>query len=785
MEETQSQTTNSQVTSTTIDPQIHDAPNTFIKARNAYDKLQNTLFMQDKLSQKELQTHSNCSSESIIKLMQDKKAIQQRNKIMQFKLDELEKSNLIDFEDKDTCDLVIFLLQKQIKSQQEVQFLGKFIRNLSVFKENQEMLKNKSTSNKIIQNLRCIFIKKNMPLFKYGDRGYEYFILLKGKSYCLIPYPSTVPLELIKQQTRQKRLLPQVTEDHEDEEFLFEHFPRYQCVKIYKPGEAFGEIALLTTENKRMASIICKEDSWFISLDKEGFNEIQGSYQQHLLNEKVYFMKKFEIFKPVAVNKILSFLHEFQEKIYTVGKKIYCQGDRGEKIFFLMEGEVELIREMVSVGTSKLDQQKYQQYFKNTKLTNIQKQIVLLGSNNYFGDEDIISPDRIYSFTAVCKSQNCKILEVEMRILSSFLKVYDMATLFKKTAQNKYNCYQQILQEDIIIDKNKILDSPSSSSKSNQNNINNENNNTSNNSDNFCDEYQFLNTFQTKNQQNLKKSNNKDSPSQKKQNQETKESQKIIKQTVIPKFYNVYTHESNQNIRQKNYLSISNTYQSTAKFTLDDVPMTTKMNQDETDQKRIQFRLSKSICKSQDMKQSSFLHRSDSTSKMQKSFQAYKLGASNSSFDGFPKISNMNSSYILQTPLQQSESKPNQVPIINLNSYDSIKVKEQFDERQRSMQFSLQLKQSIFRDSIHQQLMTPKSQIISSFTPQNCLKHSGSTQSLAIQQNKGKSPRQNSFSISYSQQYTPITHKISKQTNEYQENLLIRQRMNTFQPQNQ
>lgn len=59
-------------------------------------------------------------------------------------------------------------------------------------------------------------------------------------------------------------------------------------MKIYKQGEAFGEIALLTSESKRwkisikinvlniniirMASIICKEDSWFMSLDKEGFN---------------------------------------------------------------------------------------------------------------------------------------------------------------------------------------------------------------------------------------------------------------------------------------------------------------------------------------------------------------------------------------------------------------------------------------------------------------------------------------------------------------------------------
>lgn len=42
-----------------------------------------------------------------------------------------------------------------------------------------------------------------------------------------------------------------MTEDEEDEEFLFDQFPRHQCVKIYHPGEAFGEIALLTSESKR------------------------------------------------------------------------------------------------------------------------------------------------------------------------------------------------------------------------------------------------------------------------------------------------------------------------------------------------------------------------------------------------------------------------------------------------------------------------------------------------------------------------------------------------------
>lgn len=40
-------------------------------------------------------------------------------------------------------------------------------------------------------------------------------------------------------------------------------------------------------------------------------------------------------------------------------------------------------------------------------------------------------------------------------------------------------------------------------------------------------------------------------------------------------------------MRQKNYLSLNNAYQSTAKFTLEDVPMTTKMNQDETDLRRV------------------------------------------------------------------------------------------------------------------------------------------------------------------------------------------------------
>jgi cAMP-dependent protein kinase regulator len=65
-------------------------------------------------------------------------------------------------------------------------------------------------------------------------------------------------------------------------------------LKIYEPGEAFGELALLYNA-PRAATIIAKEDSILFSLDRECFNNIvkEGSVKRRERYEEV--LKKVDL----------------------------------------------------------------------------------------------------------------------------------------------------------------------------------------------------------------------------------------------------------------------------------------------------------------------------------------------------------------------------------------------------------------------------------------------------------------------------------------------------------
>jgi len=55
----------------------------------------------------------------------------------------------------------------------------------------------------------------------------------------------------------------------------------------------------------------------------------------------------------------------------------------------------------------------------------------------------------------------------------------------------------------------------------------------------------------------------------------------------MSKYHNLYSQEGNANMRAKNYMSLHSAHNNTCKFTINDVPMTTTMNQNPNDLRRI------------------------------------------------------------------------------------------------------------------------------------------------------------------------------------------------------
>ncbi|KRX09898.1 Cyclic nucleotide-binding protein [Pseudocohnilembus persalinus] len=97
----------------------------------------------------------------------------------------LEEENL-DLLNKNVSYMACQILMKNQKSDQEIQFLIKIVKQLNVFKENPHLLGNISYGL-MQRSFKLNFFKKNQVIFNKGEIGDNFYIVLRGKVITLIP----------------------------------------------------------------------------------------------------------------------------------------------------------------------------------------------------------------------------------------------------------------------------------------------------------------------------------------------------------------------------------------------------------------------------------------------------------------------------------------------------------------------------------------------------------------------------------------------------------------------
>ncbi|EGR28719.1 hypothetical protein IMG5_169820 [Ichthyophthirius multifiliis] len=65
---------------------------------------------------------------------------------------------------------------------------------------------------------------------------------------------------------------------------------------IVLKGDSFGEIALLTNQT-RTATLICRQDSYLMTLSKQAFEGIMGKYNEYVTKDRLIFLQQFNFFK--------------------------------------------------------------------------------------------------------------------------------------------------------------------------------------------------------------------------------------------------------------------------------------------------------------------------------------------------------------------------------------------------------------------------------------------------------------------------------------------------------
>ena len=138
-------------------------------------------------------------------------------------------------------------------------------------------------------------------------------------------------------------------------------------LKIYKPGEAFGELALLYNA-PRAATIIAKSDAITFALDRECFNHIVKDAAAKKREKYEHFLTTIELLDqmdPYERSKIADALKPMKVKngetvVTEVLDLLIIQGERGDT-FYMIESGHAIATKTLSIGEAPVEVLKYKE----------------------------------------------------------------------------------------------------------------------------------------------------------------------------------------------------------------------------------------------------------------------------------------------------------------------------------------------------------------------------------------------------------------------------------------
>ena len=116
-------------------------------------------------------------------------------------------------------------------------------------------------------------------------------------------------------------------------------------------GDIFGEMAFLTGEHKRKATVAAVTELQLLFLNGEAFNhllttypELRNSVQQIVeTRTKVNFLRQCSPFRPLPPNKLRELLAHLEEISVEAGTIVMRQGETGQECYLIISGKMEVL----------------------------------------------------------------------------------------------------------------------------------------------------------------------------------------------------------------------------------------------------------------------------------------------------------------------------------------------------------------------------------------------------------------------------------------------------------
>lgn len=192
-----------------------------------------------------------------------------------------------------------------------------------------------------------------------------------------------------------------------------------------KAGSSFGELALLEeTLKPRAATIICKSDCHFATLEWKAFRKLFGADQRKKIEGSINFLSNIPIFKGISRHILKTWAYLFQKKtIYKRNQVIYNEGDDPENIYLIRSGQVLckkilLISRTVEEKVDAIVGDGNQFHLIEKPPLSKSADILILGTSELFGEEESFASFRKYRATKKKFNFN-ELIKVEQRVEDS------------------------------------------------------------------------------------------------------------------------------------------------------------------------------------------------------------------------------------------------------------------------------------------------------------------------------------------------------------------------------
>ncbi|EAS06504.2 cyclic nucleotide-binding domain protein (macronuclear) [Tetrahymena thermophila SB210] len=246
---------------------------------------------------------------------------------------------------------------------------------------------------------------------------------------------------VVKQESKQTEfvsknihLLPEELVDIE--KFYDNGVFRYEFAKELEQGSAFGEMGLLL-KVPRTATILSLEDTDFVCMSKQNYQQIIKSLENYKLEQKIQFFHQVLHFD-LKIEEFGKLCIDFsQKKKFIKDQHIFKEGDKANEVLVIKSGEIELYKNIVG---------------KDGKKKKIQ--LSYIGAGEIIGVEEIFFQNKERYYNARC------LHEVKAYYINKYLfirlmhEIPDLKNIMEKRAKNKVKWQEFKTQE--IIEQHKI-----------------------------------------------------------------------------------------------------------------------------------------------------------------------------------------------------------------------------------------------------------------------------------------------------------------------------------------